>query len=230
MGTESAAGGPGGPAQRIAAGYTVEGQALQLGTVVVDGEPDPSAQIRIPLATVNRHGLVAGATGTGKTKTLQLIAEQLSAAGVAVLMADVKGDLSGLARPGEAADKTAARAKDTGDDWVPTAFPVEFLSLGASGVGVPVRATISSFGPILLAKVLGLNATQESTLGLIFHWADQRGLPLLDLKDLRAVITHLTSDEGKVELKSLGGVAHDGRGHPAGFGQPGSRRCRHILR
>lgn len=97
MGTESAAGGPGGPAQRIAAGYTVEGQALQLGTVVVDGEPDPSAQIRIPLATVNRHGLVAGATGTGKTKTLQLIAEQLSAAGVAVLMADVKGDLSGLA-------------------------------------------------------------------------------------------------------------------------------------
>lgn len=207
MGTESAAGGPGGPAQRIAAGYTVEGQALQLGTVVVDGEPDPSAQIRIPLATVNRHGLVAGATGTGKTKTLQLIAEQLSAAGVAVLMADVKGDLSGLARPGEAADKTAARAKDTGDDWVPTAFPVEFLSLGASGVGVPVRATISSFGPILLAKVLGLNATQESTLGLIFHWADQRGLPLLDLKDLRAVITHLTSDEGKVELKSLGAVS-----------------------
>lgn len=207
MGTESAAGGPGGPAQRIAAGYTVEGQALQLGTVVVDGEPDPSAQIRIPLATVNRHGLVAGATGTGKTKTLQLIAEQLSAAGVAVLMADVKGDLSGLARPGEAADKTAARAKDTGDDWVPTAFPVEFLSLGASGVGVPVRATVSSFGPILLAKVLGLNATQESTLGLIFHWADQRGLPLLDLKDLRAVITHLTSDEGKVELKSLGAVS-----------------------
>lgn len=178
-----------------------------MGTVVVDGEPDPSAQIRIPLATVNRHGLVAGATGTGKTKTLQLIAEQLSAAGVAVLMADVKGDLSGLARPGEAADKTAARAKDTGDDWVPTAFPVEFLSLGASGVGVPVRATISSFGPILLAKVLGLNATQESTLGLIFHWADQRGLPLLDLKDLRAVITHLTSDEGKVELKSLGAVS-----------------------
>lgn len=109
--------------------------------------------------------------------------------------------------PGEAADKTAARAKDTGDDWVPTAFPVEFLSLGASGVGVPVRATISSFGPILLAKVLGLNATQESTLGLIFHWADQRGLPLLDLKDLRAVITHLTSDEGKVELKSLGAVS-----------------------
>ncbi|RFZ41440.1 AAA-like domain protein [Mycobacterium marinum] len=196
-----------GPAQRIAAGYDVDGQALQLGSVVIDGEADPAAQIRIPLATVNRHGLVAGATGTGKTKTLQLIAEQLSAAGVSVLMADVKGDLSGLSRAGQTDDKLAARAEETGDAWTPTAFPVEFLSLGAGGVGVPVRATISSFGPILLAKVLGLNATQESTLGLIFHWADQRELPLLDLKDLRAVITHLISDEGKAELKSLGAVS-----------------------
>ncbi|ORB83275.1 ATPase [Mycobacterium kansasii] len=207
MSTEAAGDGSGGPAQQIAAGYAVTGQALELGSVVVDGEADRAAQIRIPLATINRHGLVAGATGTGKTKTLQLIAEQLSAAGVAVLMADVKGDLSGLSRAGEANDKTAARAKDTGDTWTPTAFPVEFLSLGTSGVGVPVRATISSFGPILLSKVLGLNATQESTLGLIFHWADQRGLPLLDLKDLRTVITHLTSDEGKAELKALGAVS-----------------------
>ncbi|BBX95780.1 helicase HerA-like domain-containing protein [Mycobacterium lacus] len=194
-------------ATRISAGYAVDGKALELGSVVVDDAADPAAQIRIPLATINRHGLVAGATGTGKTKTLQLIAEQLSVAGVAVLMADVKGDLSGLARAGEPNDKTAERAKDTGDNWTPTAFPVEFLSLGTSGAGVPVRATISSFGPILLAKVLGLNATQESTLGLIFHWADQRGLPLLDLKDLRAVISHLTSDEGKAELKSLGAVS-----------------------
>jgi uncharacterized protein len=207
MSTESSAEGGGGPAKRIAAGYAVAGQALELGTVVVDGEADPSAQIRIPLATINRHGLVAGATGTGKTKTLQLIAEQLSAAGVAVVMADVKGDLSGLCRPGEANDKTAARAKDTGDDWQPTGFPVEFLSLGTGGVCVPVRATISSFGPILLSKVLGLNASQESTLGLIFHYADQRGLPLLDLKDLREVITYLTSDEGKPELKNLGAVS-----------------------
>ncbi len=195
------------PAQRIAAGYAVEGRALELGTVVVDGTTDPAAQIRIPLATVNRHGLVAGATGTGKTKTLQLIAEQLSAAGVAVMMADVKGDLSGLARAGEANDKITARAKETGDDWQPTAFPVEFLSLGTGGIGVPVRATIASFGPILLSKVLGLNTTQESTLGLIFHWADQQQLPLLDLKDLRAVISHLTSDQGKSDLKDLGGVS-----------------------
>ncbi len=195
------------PAQTIAAGYAVEGQALELGSVVVDGTVDPTAQIRIPLATVNRHGLVAGATGTGKTKTLQVMAEQLSAAGVPVLMADVKGDLSGLSRPGQTNDKTAQRAADTGDAWAPSAYPVEFLSLGTAGRGVPVRATISSFGPILLSKVLGLNQTQESTLGLIFHWADQKGLPLLDLKDLRSVIQFLTSDEGKPELKNLGAVS-----------------------
>lgn len=195
------------PAQQIAAGYSVEGQALELGAVVVDGTVDPTARIRIPLATMNRHGLVAGATGTGKTKSLQLMAEQLSAAGVPVMMADVKGDLSGLSRAGIADDNSAARAKDTGDDWAPTAYPVEFLSLGTGGIGVPVRATISSFGPILLSKVLGLNQTQESTLGLIFHWADQKGLPLLDLKDLREVITFLTSDEGKPELKALGAVS-----------------------
>ncbi|WP_055404887.1 MULTISPECIES: helicase HerA-like domain-containing protein [unclassified Mycobacterium] len=195
------------PARRIANGYAVDGQALELGTVVVDGAADPTAQIRIPLATINRHGLVAGATGTGKTKTLQLIAEQLSAAGVAVLMADVKGDLSGLARPGEANDKTAVRAKDTGDDWAPTGFPVEFLSLGTGGLGVPVRATVASFGPVLLSKVLGLNATQESTLGLIFHWAQQANRPLVTLDDLRAVISHLASDAGKADLKDLGGVS-----------------------
>ncbi|WP_407559373.1 helicase HerA-like domain-containing protein [Mycobacterium paraintracellulare] len=203
MTTESAAT----PAQRIANGYAVEGQALELGTVVVDGVADPTAQIRIPLATINRHGLVAGATGTGKTKTLQLIAEQLSAAGVAVLMADVKGDLSGLARPGDANDKTAARAKDTGDNWEATGFPVEFFSLGTGGVGVPVRATVASFGPVLLSKVLGLNATQESTLGLIFHWAQQAGRQLVTLEDLRGVISHLASDEGKADLKDLGGVS-----------------------
>ncbi len=203
MGTESTAT----PAKQIAAGYAVEGQALELGAVVIDDKSDPTAQIRIPLATINRHGLVAGATGTGKTKTLQVIAEQLSAAGVPVLMADVKGDLSGLSKPGESSDKITARAKESGDEWQATAFPVDFLSLGTKGIGVPVRATIASFGPILLSKVLGLNATQESTLGLIFHYADQNKYELLDLKDLRAVIAKLTSDEGKADLKSLGGVS-----------------------
>jgi len=203
MTTESTAA----PAKQIAAGYATQGPALELGAVVVDGVCDPTAQVRIPLATVNRHGLVAGATGTGKTKSLQVIAEQLSAAGVPVVMADIKGDLSGLSRPGEAGDKIEQRNKDTGDSWAPTAFPVEFLSLGTSGIGVPVRATMTSFGPILLSKVLGLNPTQESTLGLIFHWADQKGLPLLDLKDLRAVIQFLTSDEGKKQLKAIGAVS-----------------------
>jgi DNA helicase HerA-like ATPase len=194
-------------AQEIAAGYATEGAALELGTVVVDGQVDPSARVRIPFATLNRHGLVAGATGTGKTKTLQGLAEQLSAAGVPVLLADVKGDLSGLARPGEDGPKIRSRAKDTGDEWVGTGFPVEFLSLGGTSSAIPIRATLTQFGPILLSKVLDLNDTQESTLGLIFHWADQRNLPLLDIKDLRAVIQHLTSDEGKADLKGIGGVS-----------------------
>ncbi len=195
------------PAREIAGGYATQGRAVELGSVVVGGQVDPGARVRIPLAMVNRHGLVAGATGTGKTKTLQGIAEQLSAAGVPVVMADVKGDLSGLSRPGEPSERTAARARDTGDEWAATGFPVQFLSLGTSGTGVPVRATVTGFGPILLSKVLDLNDTQESTLGLIFHWADSRGLPLLDTKDLRAVIAHLTGDEGKADLKGIGGVS-----------------------
>jgi DNA helicase HerA-like ATPase len=194
-------------AQQIAAGYATEGAALELGCVVVDGAVDPAARVRIPFATLNRHGLVAGATGTGKTKTLQGIAEQLSAAGVPVLLADIKGDLSGMARAGVPGPKIEARAKDTSDDWAPTPYPVDFLSLGVGSSAVPIRATLTQFGPILLSKVLDLNDTQESTLGLIFHWADQQGLPLLDTKDLRAVIQHLTSDEGKAELKGIGGVS-----------------------
>ncbi|MBF6211879.1 DUF853 family protein [Nocardia puris] len=195
-------------AQEIASGYAAEGAALELGTVVVDGTVDPTARVRIPMRTLNRHGLVAGATGTGKTKTLQGIAEQLSQAGVPVVLADIKGDLSGLSQPGEANDKITARAKETGaEGWAPSGFPTEFVSLGTGGIGVPIRATITSFGPVLLSKVLDLNDTQESTLGLIFHWADQQGLALLDLKDLRAVITHLTSPEGKEDLKGIGGVS-----------------------
>ncbi|HHX85870.1 MAG TPA: DUF853 family protein [Actinomycetales bacterium] len=195
------------PARRIAAGYATEGGAVTLGSVVVDGEADPTAKVALPLSMVNRHGFIAGATGTGKTKTLQLFIEQLSANGVPVVVADIKGDLSGLAAPGESNDAITDRATRTGVDWAPEAYPVQFVSLGTEGVGVPVRATITSFGPILLAKVLGLNATQESTLGLIFHWADQQGLELYDLKDLRAVIQHLTSDEGKADLKGIGGVS-----------------------
>jgi DNA helicase HerA-like ATPase len=194
-------------AQAIAAGYAFTGETLDLGALMADGEPRADAQIRIPLATLNRHGLVAGATGTGKTKTLQGIAEQLSSQGVAVFLADMKGDLSGMAVPGESNEKLLERTKAIGQDWRPKSFPCEFYALGGQGTGIPVRATMSAFGPTMLAKVLGLNATQESSLGLVFHYADQKGLLLLDLKDLRAVLQHLTGDEGKAELKELGGLS-----------------------
>ena len=194
-------------AARIAEGYATDSPAVVLGTVVLDGTVDPSAVVQIPLTMFNRHGLVAGATGTGKTKTLQVIAEQLSAAGVPVMMPDIKGDLSGLAVAAESNDKIVQRAKDTADDWSGQSFPVEYLTLAGQSDGVPIRATIDSFGPILLSKVLGLNETQESTLGLVFHWADSKNLPLLDIKDLRSVISYLTSAEGKADLKELGGVS-----------------------
>ena len=194
-------------AGRIAAGYRIEGVAVELGSVVAGGGPHPDARVRVPIGMLNRHGLIAGATGTGKTKTLQLLTEQLSAAGVPVFVADVKGDLSGLSAPGEPGDRISRRAADTGDDWQPTAYPVEFLAVGGIGPGVPLRATVTSFGPILLAKVLGLNETQESSLGLVFHYADRAGLPLLDLKDLRAVIQHLVSLDGKADLQGLGGLS-----------------------
>ncbi|MFD7153681.1 helicase HerA-like domain-containing protein [Kribbella sp. NPDC059898] len=193
--------------ETVKQGYAFEGAALELGALLVDGEPKPEAAVRIPLGMMNRHGLVAGATGTGKTKTLQLMAEQLSAAGVAVFAADVKGDLSGISQPGAGGDKLLARTKAIGQDWTASGFPTEFYALGGQGTGIPIRATITSFGPVLLSKVLGLNDVQESSLGLIFHYADKAGLTLLDLKDLRSVIQHLTSDEGKEDLKELGGLS-----------------------
>jgi DNA helicase HerA-like ATPase len=192
---------------QIQAGYTFEEPAIDLGVLVEDDAPLPQVRVRIPLSMLNRHGLVAGATGTGKTKTLQVFAEALSWAGVPVFAADIKGDLSGMAAPGQPGDKLAARTVKIGQAWEPKSCPVEFYSLGAADVGVPLRATVTSFGPILLSKVLGLNKTQESSLGLIFHYADTVGLPLLDLADLRAVLTHLTSDEGKEELKGIGGLS-----------------------
>ncbi|GAA4705305.1 helicase HerA-like domain-containing protein [Nocardioides conyzicola] len=191
----------------VRAGYTFEGAALELGGLMLDADHLADVPIRIPLAMVNRHGLVAGATGTGKTRTLQLLVEQLSAQGVPVFAADIKGDLSGLAQPGQASDKLTTRAATVGQQWTATGFPVEFYAIGGVGTGVPLRVTMSAFGPTLLSKVLGLNDTQESSLGLVFHYADRAGLPLLDLADLRAVVAHLLSDEGKAELKELGGLS-----------------------
>ncbi len=223
-------------ASEIAAGYAFTGPALDLGALLWEGRCLPDAPVRVPLPVLNRHGLVAGATGTGKTKTLQLIAEQLSAQGVPVFLADVKGDLSGISAPGAdgaAGGKVRERAEEVGQKWTSTGFPTEFYALGGLGHGIPVRATVTSFGPVLLSKVLGLNPTQEQSLGLIFHYADQKGLELYDLKDLRAVVAFLTSDEGRTELKDIGGLstatagvilrsltAFDAQGAAAFFGEP----------
>ena len=196
----------------ITAGYAFAGETLDLGALR-NGEPVPEAQIRIPLAMMNRHGLIAGATGTGKTRTLQGLAEQLAAKGVPVFAADIKGDLSGVATPGEESEKLRARTRAIGQDWHPTASITEYFALGGAvepavpATGIPIRATVSGFGPLLLSKVLGLNQTQESSLGLVFHYADAHGLALVDLSDLRAVLTYLTGDEGKAELKELGGLS-----------------------
>ncbi|MEO7586474.1 MAG: helicase HerA-like domain-containing protein [Arachnia sp.] len=194
-------------AAAIAQGYAFEEPGVQLGVLMTDDGPDTSVPIRIPVSMFNRHGLVAGATGTGKTKTLQVMAEALSKAGVPVFAADIKGDLSGMASPGQAGEKLQARVDKQGQPWAATPFPCEFYALGGRGEGVPLRATVSSFGPILLGKVLGLNEVQESSLGLVFYYADKAGLPLLDLSDLIELLKYLTSDEGKAELKGIGGVS-----------------------
>jgi DNA helicase HerA-like ATPase len=219
--------------QAVAPGYQFSETSLELGGLMIDATTLTDTHVRIPLGMLNRHGLVAGATGTGKTKTLQLLAEQLSANGVPVFAADVKGDLSGLATPGESNEKLAARTASVGQQWTATGFPVEYYAIGGQGTGIPLRVTMSSFGPVLLSKVLGLNETQESSLGLVFHYADQAGLPLLDLADLREVVSYLTSEEGKPDLKNLGGlssatagvilrelIAFSDQGADAFFGEP----------
>lgn len=205
---------PDGYAAEVAAGYAYRGGTLALGALLEapdapGSDPVPCAEVQVgfSLAMLNRHGLVAGATGTGKTKTLQGMAEGLSDAGVPTFVADIKGDLSGLAVPGVSGEKILARTASIGQDWKPASYPVEFYSLGGLGTGIPIRTTVSDFGPLLLSKVLGLNDTQESSLGLIFHWADTQGLALLDLKDLQSTIAYLTSDDGKAELKGIGGLS-----------------------
>ena len=192
----------------LADGYAFDGPGLGFGAAMRNEEALPAVQVRVPLAMMNRHGLVAGATGTGKTKTLQVLAEQLSDAGVPVFISDIKGDISGLAAPAQLNDKLTARAQAIGlSDYAPQAFPVEFLTLDRDGKGVRLRASVSSFGPILLSKVLELNDTQQSVLALAFKYSDDKKLPLINLADLRALLNHLNSDEGKAEMAEYGGVA-----------------------
>ncbi len=193
-------------ADQLVAGYGFTAPSIVLGAALEGATVHQEPKIRIPLAMTNRHGLVAGATGTGKTKTLQLLTEQLSANGVPVFVADIKGDLSGLAMPGQPGDRITQRSQQVGWDWAPTGFPVEFVSLTGK-LGVQLRATVSSFGPLLLAKVLGLNETQTSVLTLVFKYCDDQRLPLLDFSDLRAVLQYLSSDDGKGQLEGYGGMS-----------------------
>ena len=197
-------------ATQIQAAYSWDVPAITIGTLIDGGARVPGVSAAMPVPMFNRHLLVAGATGTGKTRTLQLLAEGLSAAGSSVLLCDVKGDLTGLGEAGASSEKLLARTAANGQEWVSSSFPIELLSLGGADSqfpGVPVRAEVSDFGPILLARALSLNTTQEQALQLIFAWADGQGLELVELPDLRAVISFLTSDEGKDELATIGGVS-----------------------
>ncbi|HNE79238.1 MAG TPA: DUF853 family protein [Flavobacteriales bacterium] len=187
-------------------GYTFSGGSLLLGAPLLNGECAATAPVRVPLRTMNRHGLIAGATGTGKTKTLQTIAEQLSLNGVPSLLMDIKGDLSGIAVPGTANEKIIARHDKLGFPFEPVALPVELLTL-SDEPGARLRATVSEFGPVLLSQILDLNETQQSVLALVFKYCDDMGMALLDIKDLRRVL-QFTTQEGKAELqKAYGSVS-----------------------
>ena len=192
--------------EAIKAGYTFKGESVKIGRGMLDGEVVAEADVFLPLKTMNRHGLIAGATGTGKTKTLQMMSEALSDASVSVLVLDIKGDLSGIAMPGTANDKINERLLKIGGTYTPTQYPAELLTL-SNQKGVRLRATVSEFGSILLSKILELNDTQGGLVAMIFKYCDDNKMPLLDLKDFIKVLQYI-SDEGKVEIeKSYGKIA-----------------------
>ncbi|MBC7388797.1 MAG: DUF853 family protein, partial [Opitutaceae bacterium] len=180
--------------------YTSDLPQIHLGSAVLDGEIIAEAKVNLPLRMMNRHGLVAGATGSGKTRTLQLLAEQLSNAGVPVFMTDVKGDLAGLGNPGKEDTRLTDRAKILGIDYQPESFPIELFSLSGKK-GAQMRATVIEFGPILLSKVLELNDTQTGVLSVLFKYADDKSLPMVDLDDLKKVLNYLTEGPGAAEIK-----------------------------
>lgn len=190
----------------VKAGYTFKGESFRLGSAMLDGHVVPGADVFIPFRTLNRHGLIAGATGTGKTKTLQVLAEGLSDASIPVLLMDIKGDLSGIAAEGTLNDKIKERYQLLNMTYQPAAYPVELLTLSQQK-GARLRATVSEFGPVLLSKILGLNDTQGGIVAMIFKYCDDQQLPLLDLKDFIKVL-QFVADEGKAELeKSYGKIS-----------------------
>src|SRR5882724_4447925 len=189
--------------QSIKDGYAFKGESFKIGCAMLDGNVVNGADIIIPLKTMNRHGLIAGATGTGKTKTLQMLSEGLSDASVPVLLMDIKGDLSGIAAEGTTNDKIKERYQKLNLQYKPAAYPVDLLTL-SNQKGARLRATVSEFGPVLLSKILGLNDTQGGFVAMIFKYCDDTKLPLLDLKDFTKVLQYV-SDEGKAELEKTYG-------------------------
>lgn len=185
---------------QIKDGYDFKGESILLGGAMFEGECITDLHIKLPLKTMNRHGLIAGATGTGKTKTLQLIAEGLSQKSVPTLLMDLKGDLSGIAAPGETNEKINDRMKKIGAEFTPSGFPVEFLTLSHEK-GSRLRATVSEFGPVLISRILDLNDTQSGILSVIFKFCDDNGLPLLDLNDFKRVLQYV-NNEGKPEFEA----------------------------
>jgi len=193
--------------QTVKDGYDFKGDTIKIGRAVLDGKPVDGADVVLPLKTFNRHGLIAGATGTGKTKSLQMISEGLSEASVPDLLLDIKGDLSGIAAAGTMNDKITERSKLVGIDYKPQAYPVELLTLSKNKNGIHLRATVSEFGPVLLSKILELNDTQGGIVALIFKYCDDNKLPLLDLKDFIKVLQYVTA-EGKPDIeKSYGKIS-----------------------
>jgi DNA helicase HerA-like ATPase len=192
--------------ESIGKSYSFKGESVLAGSAVYGEDYETGIQIGLPLKTFNRHGLIAGATGTGKTKSLQVIAENLSNAGVPVLVMDIKGDLSGLGAPGETNPIIEKRAKIIGMEWQGKGFPLEFLSI-SDEPGAKLRATVSEYGPVLLSKILELNDNQSGVLSMIFKFCDDRNLPLLDFKDLKSVIGYI-QNEGKEEFLKEYGFIH----------------------
>ncbi len=190
----------------ITDGYTRKGDYILLGAALLDGVPQKEAQVKLPLKTLNRHGLIAGATGTGKTITLQVIAENMCAKGIPVLLMDLKGDLSGIAKAGITNPKIEERHAALGIPFVSNGSSVEFLTLSKEN-GAKLRATVSEFGPVLFSKVLNLNDTQSGIVAIIFKYADDKKLPLVDLKDFKALLNFI-GNEGKEEItKNYGNVS-----------------------
>ncbi|NPA42693.1 MAG: DUF853 family protein [Chlorobi bacterium] len=218
--------------EEIKKGYTFEGDSFTIGGAMLDGEPITGLHVNIPLKTLNRHGLIAGATGTGKTKSMQVMAEQLSKKGIPVLLMDLKGDISGLAKPSPGHPKIEERMEKIGLPFTPKGFPVEFFSLTGKE-GIQLRATVSEFGPILMSRLLDLNDTQSGIMAVLFKYADDHELPLVDLKDLKELIKwaigpgrrEFKEEYGRISSASAGSILRkivelEQQGADLFFGEP----------